>query len=97
MSALARFYLERGHSVTGSNDEDSAILEALRDEGFGVFVGHSALHVADDTEMVVYTEAIPIDNLELQAARDRKIPIKTYFEALGEISKDFKTKLQNTF
>ncbi|MBT5016981.1 UDP-N-acetylmuramate--L-alanine ligase [Candidatus Peregrinibacteria bacterium] len=91
MSALARFYLERGHSVTGSNDEDSAILEALRDEGFGVFVGHSALHVADDTEMVVYTEAIPIDNLELQAARDRKIPIKTYFEALGEISKDFKT------
>ncbi len=90
MSALARFYLERGHNVSGSDAEDSTILEALRAEGMNVFVGHSSAYVGD-AEMVVYTEAIPVDNLELQAAREQKIPIHTYFEALGEISKDFKT------
>ncbi len=91
MSALARFYKERGHSVSGSDTEDSAILEALRDEGIGVFVGHSALHILDDTNMVIYTEAISVDNLELQAARNKNIPIKTYFEGLGEVSEEFKT------
>jgi UDP-N-acetylmuramate--alanine ligase len=91
MSALARLYLARDEEVTGSDGIDSAMLRALRDEGVGVFMGHSALQVSEDVDVVVYSEAIPLDNPELQVARDRNIPLKTYFEALGEVTEDFKT------
>lgn len=91
LSALARLYKARGDEVTGSDSTDSALLEALRDEGIGVFVGHSGLHVPEDTDLVIYSEAIPLDNLELEAAREKDIPIKTYFETLGEFSEGFKT------
>lgn len=91
MSALARLYQARGREVTGSDTTDSPLLDALRDEGMGVFVGHSVFQVAESVEIVVYSEAIPLDNPELKAARVRKIPVKTYFEALGEVTEEFKT------
>ena len=91
MSALARLYSARGEEVSGSDAMDSPMLEALRDEGMGVFVGHSAFQVAEDVEMVVVSEAIPLDNPELMAARERHLLLKTYFEALGEITEEFKT------
>lgn len=91
MSALARLYRARGEEVTGSDASDSPLLEALRDEGMGVFVGHSAFQVSTDVEVVIYSEAISLDNPELESARERGIPMKTYFEALGEITEEFKT------
>jgi UDP-N-acetylmuramate--alanine ligase len=91
MSALARLYLARNIEVTGSDMNDSSLLESLRDEGVGVFVGHSELHVADEVDYVVFSEAIPLDNPELQAARDKKIPMRSYFEALGELTEEYKT------
>lgn len=91
MSALARLYQARGVEVSGSDATDSPILEALRDEGMGVFVGHSALQVVGDVSTVVYSEAIAADNVELSEARERGIPLKTYFEALGEVTEEFKT------
>jgi len=91
MSALARLYRARGEEVTGSDALDSPLLEALRDEGMGVFVGHSAFQVSTDVEVVIYSEAISLDNPELESARERGIPMKTYFEALGEITEEFKT------
>ncbi len=91
MSALARLYQARGVEVSGSDVTDSPILDALRDEGMGVFVGHSAFQVAGDVSTVVYSEAIAADNVELSEARERGIPLKTYFEALGEVTEEFKT------
>lgn len=86
MSALARLYHAQGYEVTGSDATDSPLLERLRDEGMGVFLGHSTLQVSPDTDLLVYSEAIPIDNLELQAARERGVACRTYFEALGDWS-----------
>lgn len=91
MSALARLYQRQGHEVTGSDFEDSKLLENLRDEGIGVFIGHTAAQIAPDTDVVIHSEAVPVDNLELSAARERGISMKTYFEALGEWTRDKKT------
>lgn len=91
MSALARLYLARGYDISGSDSEDSAILMALSTEGAKVVTGHAAANLPEKLDMVVYTEAIPVDNLELMEARDRGIPARTYFEALGEVSGEFKT------
>lgn len=90
MSALARLYHAQKHEVTGSDATDSPLLVALRKEGIRVAIGHSLSNVPEGVNFVVYSEAIPIDNPELEAVRSAQISHKTYFEALGEWTRDKK-------
>ncbi|MFA6435659.1 MAG: Mur ligase family protein [Candidatus Gracilibacteria bacterium] len=90
MSALARLYHAQKHEVTGSDATDSPLLVALRKEGIRVVIGHSFSNVPADVDFVIYSEAIPLDNPELEAVRAQKISHKTYFEALGEWTRDKK-------
>jgi UDP-N-acetylmuramate--alanine ligase len=57
-------------------------------EGITVIHGHDAYNVSDDVDLIVYTIAVPESNPELQFAKERSIPCKTYPEALGEITKE---------
>ena len=40
MSGLAKYLLEDGHSVTGSDIQDSKYISALKDLGANVSIGH---------------------------------------------------------
>ena len=40
LSALARYYVSKGHTVTGSDSGESELIKKLREEGISVFVGH---------------------------------------------------------
>ena len=53
-----------------------------------VHAGHAPTNVADDVELVVHSAAIPADNPELCAARERGIPIKKYAEFLGDLMRE---------
>ncbi len=79
MSGLARILLARGGSVSGSDAKDSRGILALRTRGALVRLGHdpAALDLLDGGPTVVVTThaAIPKDNPELVAARERGIPI----------------------
>lgn len=86
MSGLARLMAAQGKTVSGSDAFDSATIQELRSEGLEVFVGHEAGQLPEDAELVVYSEAIPEDNVELLQARALDIPTRTYFEALGEMT-----------
>jgi len=74
MSALAQVLLAMGYIVSGSDIKQSAITEKLKKLGATVFIGHDAAHLAG-AELVVYSTAIPPDNVELQAARSRGMPV----------------------
>jgi UDP-N-acetylmuramate--alanine ligase len=64
MSALARYYLGEGHSVTGSNNEESDLINSLRSEGISISVGeHDEMNVSDETDLVVYTIAMVCQHL----------------------------------
>lgn len=91
VSAIARMMLYAGKEVTGSDASESKLLDDLRDLGAQVWVGHTADHIADDVDVVVYTIAVPPENPELQKARKLEIPTLTYPEALGVISQEKKT------
>lgn len=71
MRALAELARSRGHTVTGSDRTTS---------------GHNARNV-DGCELVVYTNAVPIDNCELVRARELKIPTVERAAYLGEVSR----------
>lgn len=87
MSALARFFKAKGFEVLGSDANASALSDELQAEGIDVKIGHGEL--PKDVDLVIYSEAIPLDNLELERARDLEISSMTYFEALGKVSESF--------
>jgi UDP-N-acetylmuramate--alanine ligase len=84
MSGLAEVILTLGYRVTGSDARRNEALERLERLGAKVHVGHAASHI-EGAHVVVYSSAIARDNPELQAARQRGIPVIPRAEMLAEL------------
>jgi len=91
MSALAQFCIRRGDTVVGSDVSESPIIDFLRKEGVNVMLPQEGKNLTNDVELLVYSEAVPAENPERVKATTLGIPQKSYFQYLGEISKDFRT------
>jgi len=92
VSALAKYYLAIGAEVSGSDLAHSEITADLAAAGARVILGpHSAFNLAQATDRVIYTAAAPKTNPELKEAKRRKIPTQTYAEAVGDLTREFKT------
>ena len=88
VSAIARMMLAEGKIVGGSDTSDSAIIDELRKIGAKIFIGHSADNIAYDIDLIIHTPAAIADNPELKKAAKLNIPILSYPEILGLISKN---------
>ena len=86
MSGLAKYLLEDGHTVTGSDIADSKYIKALRDLGAHVTIGHSANNVPENSVVIVST-AIRENNPELIRAKELGLKIYHRSDMLNEISK----------
>ncbi|HEX7128511.1 MAG TPA: UDP-N-acetylmuramate--L-alanine ligase [Rhodanobacteraceae bacterium] len=84
MSGIAEVLQTLGYAVSGSDVHASHVTERLRKMGVDVRIGHKAGHVAD-ADAVVISSAIKPDNVELVAARERRIPVVPRAEMLGEL------------
>jgi UDP-N-acetylmuramate--alanine ligase len=74
MSGIARMFVERGVTVTGSDRSESATTGALRELGIDVQIGHEpSLVTSADT--VVVTGALWPDNAEYVWALEHNIPV----------------------
>ena len=84
LSGIAKILLSSGFRVSGSDIRPSEVLAQIVDLGGEVFIGHSASQVGD-ADVVVVSPAIPPDNPEITAAKERQIPIIRGAEMLAEI------------
>src|SRR3989344_1018112 len=92
VSALARFYLHSGTGVSGSDLVSSEITEELKRIGVNIVIGkHARTNIPKGTNLAIYTSATSKDNPERLEAKKRKIKTLSYAEALGEITKKYKT------
>jgi len=92
VSALARYYLKKGHKVSGSDLVCSDTIEQLRKEGAQIIIGkHSAKNITSKTELVIFSPAVSRNNPEIIKAKKLKIKIKSYPKALGELTKEYFT------
>ena len=89
VSAIARFFLARGVKVSGSDTVASDELTSLSKRGCNVFFSQAEGNIPESTDTLVYSPAVPPDNIELQVARKRKIPIFSYPEMLGKIMSSY--------
>lgn len=86
MSALAQWYKASGAEVLGSDRSESPTTHMLREKGIVVHIGQDAAHVPADTQLLVYSDAVSIDNPERVRGRELGIPERMYFDALGEMA-----------
>jgi len=91
MSALAQLLVHQGRQVSGSDREDSPVVSMLAKKEIAVAVGHDQCNIPADCELLICSDAVPSDNVERVRAREMKIPEMSYFEALGEVSKNART------
>ena len=90
MSGLAKYLLEEGHNVSGSDIEDSKYINALRELGAKVYIGHSAENVPENAVVVIST-AIRETNPELVRAHELELKIYHRSDLLKEISESAKS------
>lgn len=86
MSGLAKYLLEDGHTVSGSDIADSKYVEKLRELGATVFIGHDAKNVPDDA-IIIKSSAIRDNNPEVVRAKELGLKIYHRSDLLEEIAK----------
>ena len=86
MSGLAKFLLQDGFEVSGSDINDSKYVQNVKKLGAKVHIGHDENNLPDDS-VVVASTAIRESNPEMQKAKRLGLPIYHRSDLLAEISK----------
>lgn len=76
MSGLAALMLSKGYTISGSDRKASPITEHLQELGITVYEDHDPTQI-EDADLVVYTDAIQMDNPEYRAAIAKKSTLWT--------------------
>jgi UDP-N-acetylmuramate--alanine ligase len=84
MSGIAEILHNLGYRVSGSDLNDSVTTRRLASLGIQVQIGHDAHQIAG-AEAVVVSTAVKSDNLEVLAARAKRVPIVPRAVMLAEL------------
>ena len=74
LSAIAKVLLERGEKVSGSDMKSSELTSQLKKAGAKIYIGHHAKNILG-ADQVVYSSAIPEENVEYIASLISDIPL----------------------
>ena len=81
---MAAILLQRGETVSGSDQQATPVTLSLAAAGATVYQGHQAAHVRGAGRVVI-SSAVPADNPEVLEARRLDLPIFKAAELLGEL------------
>jgi UDP-N-acetylmuramate--alanine ligase len=84
MSGIAEILLNQGFRVSGSDLALTEVTRHLADMGATVYEGHDPANLAD-VDVLVYSSAVALENPEVIAAVERKIPVIRRAEMLAEV------------
>lgn len=96
MAALARYYMSKGLPVAGYDRTESALTDELVREGATVSYADSMDAVPEEYRdkagtLVVYTPAVPAENIPLSFFRDGGFELNKRARVLGLITRDSKS------
>lgn len=95
MSAIARYFISRGHVVAGYDKTPSELTKMLEREGMLIHYEENTdmiPHACRDKEscLVIYTPAIPSNHKELQYFRENGFEIQKRAQVLGTLTRSNK-------
>ncbi len=88
MYPLAQILHSEGYYITGSDNNETDTLAAVRKMGIPVQLGQRAENIAG-ADLIIHTAAIMADNPELIAARESGVPVLERCELLGLITQRY--------
>ncbi|MBQ7981539.1 MAG: UDP-N-acetylmuramate--L-alanine ligase [Oscillospiraceae bacterium] len=88
MYPLAQILHSRGYYLTGSDNNETETLQAVREMGIPVYLGQRAENI-EGADLIVHTAAILPDNPELIAAKASGVTVLERSELLGLITEEF--------
>lgn len=83
MSGIAEILLSQGFEISGSDLGRSEVTARLENIGVKFYEGHSAENLKD-ADVLVFSSAVNLENPEVKAAIERKIPVIKRAEMLAE-------------
>lgn len=83
MSGIAEILLNQGFNITGSDLQKTEVTDRLENLGIKIYEGHSPENIKG-ADLVVYSSAVTLDNPEVKAAIEKKIPVIKRSEMLAE-------------
>ncbi len=86
MSALARYFNEKGVMVSGYDKTETTLTKKLVEEGIAIHYEDNPEFIDKAVELVVYTPAIPKDHLELNYFLQHNYQLAKRSEVLGAIT-----------
>jgi len=78
------------YEVSGSDNSDSQLIHSLISEGCDIIIWWNPDRITQDMERVIYSEAVPKTQWELQKAQELKIKTFKYNDALWEVVNKYK-------
>lgn len=87
MSAIARFFNQRGDVVSGYDRTESPLTRQLVAEGISVHYVDDPSLIPAEVDLVVYTPAVPVETAEFQYFVNKGIPMQKRSQVLGELTR----------
>ena len=89
MRALAEVLMDAGWSLSGSDlIPPNASIKRLIERGLVFHQGHSESHISEAFQQLIYSPAIPPENVERMAAARRALPQHSYSQAVGQLMRN---------
>ena len=84
MSGMAELLASSGYIITGSDLESNDRVEFLSSINIDINIGHSKKNI-DNADLVVFSSAVDMDNIEIKEAKSNGIPVMRRAEMLAEL------------
>ena len=86
MSGIAELLHNQDFTITGSDLSESPNIDRLRELDISISIGHDKKNIST-TEIVVYSDAIPDNNIELIEAKDKDIKCYSRAKMISQLAK----------
>ena len=87
MSAIARFFNQRGDVVSGYDRTESPLTRQLVAEGISVHYVDDPSLIPAEVDLVVYTPAVPVETAEFQYFVNKGVLMQKRSQVLGELTR----------
>lgn len=84
LRGLAKIYFDRGYTISGSDWQESKETQNMAAKGITVYLGHAPGNIRG-ADLVIYTNAVGMENEEVLEAKKQGIPLMEGAELLGQL------------
>jgi UDP-N-acetylmuramate--alanine ligase len=88
MSALARYFIAKGVTVSGYDKTETELTKTLAKEGIDIHYSEDLNSIPKEVDLVVYTPAVPKQHAELVYYQQHNYKVVKRSDVLGAISSD---------